>query len=75
MEKRGRRGKERKGAGDSWKNDRMGAPFPPLYPGGESGKSQSSGARNGRSHFYVDGGARLRGAAATEREGSDTLGF
>ena len=38
MEKRGeqREGKE----GDSWKNYRMGASFPPFYPRGESGKSQ-----------------------------------
>lgn len=53
--------------GDSWKNDRMGASFPPLYLRGESGKSRSSRARNGRSHFHVDKSVCLRGEAMTER--------
>lgn len=49
-------GKEQKEGedGDSWKDGRMGVSSPLLSRCGESGKSQSSGGRNGRSPFHVD---------------------
>lgn len=65
----GEKGEQGKGKeGDSWKNDRMGASFPPFHLRGESGKSQSSRARNGRSLFYVDKSVCLHGEVVTERE-------
>lgn len=50
----GNRGKDSKGKeGDSWKNDRMGLPFPSLCPLGESGKKIRVQKLGTRGHAFM----------------------